>query len=67
MIALLLTLDQFEEKLIGRQRKLRPKSDKDMKIYKKDSQNYKQSTSKLRARRSEKLKKPKFLENGGFL
>ena len=43
-----------------------PKSDQDMKIYEKDNQNYYQSTSKLRARRSEIMKKPKFLEKGGF-
>ena len=34
-----------------------PKSDKDMKIYEKDSQNYEQSPSKQQARRSEEIEK----------
>ena len=58
-LVVFLSLDQSEEKIVWRQRKLRPKSDKDMKIYKKDSQNYKQNTSKLRGGQ-------KKLKMGGF-
>ena len=47
--------DCFARNLTEDRRNYDLKSDKDTQIYEKDSQNYEQSTSKLRARRSENL------------